>query len=832
MGPTSRAVVLVSACGLAVLLGAASSAAAAVRLGAAPALPEGAREAGAVAAATPMHITVTLQPRDPAGLASFATEVSTPGSPLYGDYITPAQFAQQFGATADDVQAVEASLRAHGLDPGTVSANSLSIPVDATAGQLSAAFSTSFSRVALPDGRTAVANQQAPSLGPGVASDVQAVLGLDTLSSAKPLLVRPHAATPLAAQARPHVVTGGPQPCSAATVAGEQQGGYTADQIASAYGMSGLYQSGGPGGASDEGAGQTVAILELEPYDFTDIEAFESCYAVNGQPVSPPIVNVPVDQGAGTGSGSGEAALDIENVIGLAPKANIRVYEGPNSGAGPYDTFSKIISEHAAQVVSASWGQCEPLEGSTVAHTENTLFQEAAAQGMSILSASGDDGSEDCYPFPPTLQVDDPASQPFVTGVGGTSLAGLGPRPTESAWNDGPTIGAGGGGISTFWSMPGYQSRAPSFLHVIGSGSSGSNCTASSGDCREVPDVSADGDPATGYMIYWNGTGAAAPGEPRGWQAVGGTSGAAPAWAALIALANASATCDGRAIGFANPALYQAAATAYSNDFNDVTSGDNDMTGLNAGMFPAGSGYDMASGLGTPNALPLAQSLCTDQITLSTPAAQRSTVRTAVSLQINAADTHGQAVTYGASGLPSGLTISGSSGKITGHPNKLGTSTVTVTVSDVMGTTAQTKFEWTIQGAPTLSHVSLSSVGAARPKLSFTLASGRGAPGVKTVDVTLPRGLHFTKSRSTATVTGRGGRHLKFTVALQHGSLVLKLRSAAEQVHVTVSSPRLAASGSLTAALARHQSTRVTLTVRASDADKLTTRLSKTIRPS
>ena len=82
----------------------------------------------------------------------------------------------------------------------------------------------------------------------------------------------------------------------------------------------------------------------------------------------------------------------------------------------------------------------------------------------------------------------------------------------------------------------------------------------------------------------------------------------------MIALANASATCDGRAIGFANPALYQAAATAYASDFNDVTSGDNDMTGLNAGMFPAGSGYDMASGLGTPNALPLAQSLCTDQI--------------------------------------------------------------------------------------------------------------------------------------------------------------------------------------------------------------------------
>jgi subtilase family serine protease len=829
MGRISRAGALISACGFAVLLGAASSADAAVRLGAAPALPAGARTVGAVAAVTPMHVTVTLQPQDPAGLESFATEVSTPGSPMYGHYIAPAQFAQQFGATADQVQAVESSLRAHGLDPGPVSTNSLSIPVDATAGALSQAFSTSFSRVALPDGTSAITNQRAPSLDAGVASHVQAVLGLDTLSTAKPLLVRPHATAAPAPQSKPHVVTGGPQPCIAASQAGASQGGYTADQIASAYGASGLYESGGPGGQPDEGAGQTVAILELESYDRGDIAAFEQCYGVNA-----PVANVPVDGGAGSGPGSGEAALDIENVIGLAPNASIAVFEGPNSGTGPYDTFNAIISQDAAQVVSASWGQCEPLEGFSQAAAENTLFQEAAAQGMSIVSASGDDGSEDCYPFPPTLQVDDPASQPFVTGVGGTSLTGLGSRPTESIWNDGPGVGAGGGGVSSFWSMPAYQLGAPSFLHVINSNSSRSNCSATSGDCREVPDVSADGDPATGYMIYWNGSGTApgVPPAPKGWQAVGGTSGAAPTWAALIALANASSTCNGRPIGFANPALYEAAATAYSRDFNDVTSGDNDMTGLNSGMFPGGSGYDMASGLGTPNASALAVSLCTDAIALSNPGPQRSTVRTAVSLQINAQDTHRLVVTYKAAGLPNGLTINSSSGKITGRPQKIATSTVTITVSDVMGTTTQTTFKWTIQGAPTLSHVSLSSVGAARPRLSFTVTSGRGAPELQSVNVALPRGLHFTKSRSTVTLTGRRGRQLKFTVSLQHGALVLKLRSASPQVDVTVSSPRIAASGGFTSALARHRATRVTLTVRVTDADKLITRLSAKTKPS
>ncbi|HEX4282183.1 MAG TPA: putative Ig domain-containing protein, partial [Solirubrobacteraceae bacterium] len=387
-------------------------------------------------------------------------------------------------------------------------------------------------------------------------------------------------------------------------------------------------------------------------------------------------------------------------------------------------------------------------------------------------------------------------------------------------------------GVSSFWKMPGYQAQAPSFLHVINGHSSGANCAASSGDCREVPDVSADGDPATGYMIYWNGSGDAGVTQPKGWQAVGGTSAAAPAWAALIALANASARCAGTPIGFANPALYYAAGSAYGSDFSDITSGNNDMTGLQGGLYPAGSGYDMATGLGSPNATALAQSLCTDAIALGNPGPQGSTVKKSVSLQINAADTRGAAVTYTATGLPSGLSINGSTGKITGTPRRIGKSTVTVVVADSVGSTAQTTFAWTIEGAPTISHVSLSSVGAGRPRMSFTVAAGRDEPGLKTVSVTLPRGLHFSKSRATVTVTGAKGQHLRFTTSLQHASLVITMRTAALQLRVTVSSPRLAASTGLTAAIARHQSSRLTLTVRLTDAGKLTTRLTSKTRPS
>lgn len=826
MRPSTRLATIACACAGAIALIAPGSAGA-TRLGSAPPLPRGARIAGAVSAGAPIHITVTLQPRDPAALEAFATAVSTPGSPQYRDYITPAQFAARFGAAPDAVAAVEASLRAHGLTPGAPAPNSLSIPVTATAGAVARAFDVSFAHVTLKNGATAIVNQQAPALDSNVAPDVQAVLGLDTLSQAKPLLVRAHAAT--AHTARPHVVTGGPQPCPAASSAGSSQGGLTADQIASAYGLSGLYASGASGGGADEGAGATVAVLELEPYDQSDIAAYEQCYGVNAL-----IANVPVDGGAGTGEGSGEAALDIENVIGLAPQAKVAVYEGPNSGSGPYDTFSRIISDHAAQVVTASWGQCELINGFNQASAENTLFQEAAAQGQSVFSASGDDGAQDCWsPTSPdlTAQVDDPASQPFVTGVGGTRIAALGPRPSETVWNDGQLAGATGGGISTFWKMPSYQLAAPSGLHVINGGSSGSPCGASAGDCREVPDVATDASPATGYVIYWNGSNSAVPAAPAGWQVVGGTSGAAPAWAALIALTNASSVCAGTAVGFANPALYNAAGNAYAADFNDTITGNNDMTGTNGGKFAAGPGYDMATGLGSPNGAALATTLCRDAISLANPGPQRSVLHMPVSVQIQASDTRGASVRFSATGLPAGLSINASTGKITGRPRHVGTSTVTVRAGDAAGATSSTSFPWTIQSKPTLSKLSLSGVLAARPKLSFVLSAGRRAPKLKTVNVALPRGLQFTRSRATVTVSGRAGRRVRYTVSLQHGTLVLKLKTAVQQVHVTIGYPRLKAGGSLVADLARRRASRVSFTFRATDALKRTTKLTTKVKP-
>ena len=460
-----------------------------------------------------------------------------------------------------------------------------------------------------------------------------------------------------------------------------------------------------------------MAVYELEPDDPSDIAAYQSCYGTHAA-----ISYVPVDAGAGTGPGSGEAALDIENLIGLAPNVNVLVYQGPNSnsgspGSGPYDTFSAIINQNRARVVTVSWGQCEMMLGQSDASAENTLFQQATIQGQSILAASGDSGAEDCDTGGALSQtqaaVDDPSSQPFVTGVGGTTLSALGPRPTEAAWNSGGTVlsgmlqpGATGGGISALWPMPSPQLDSAATLNVRTAQAAGSACGHPGGFCREVPDVAADGDPATGYLIYWNGKGEVT-GEPAGWQGIGGTSGASPLWAAMLALTDASRACSGAPVGYANPALYRAAGSAYGDDFNDVASGNNDFTGSNGGRYAAAPGYDPATGLGTPNAASLATALCANTIKITNPGPHQTTIHQSVSLSLHATSASGAPVTYAAAGLPPGLKLDASTGRVTGRPTRGGRYTVRVSARDSASQTAGASFVWTVSGLPTISRLSL-----------------------------------------------------------------------------------------------------------------------------
>jgi DNA-binding beta-propeller fold protein YncE len=601
-----------------------------VRIGSVPRSPAGSKVVGSTAGSTQIQATVTLNPQDPAALAAYATDVSTPGSSVYHQYLTVSQFAKRFGATSSHVQAVESTLRAEGLKVGTVTKNDLSIPVTGTAAQLGTAFSTSFHSVALKGGRKAFANTSAPEFPASVAGYVQGVVGLSNLAVPHALgIPHGHALRPKSAHVKSDILRpntapdpdGGPQPtCSVLTSNNTNGDGlHSDDEVATAYGFSGLY------GASDFGAGQTVAVYELEGNYPADIPEMESCYSLNGSSLSTSVTYQTVDGGPPApvaGSDGVETELDIENVVGFAPKANVIVYQGPNgtnaTTAGPYLTYSQIITQDIAQVITSSWGECEGDTDKADVNAENTLFQEAATQGQSVFAASGDLGSECDAPTTRTLYTDDPASQPYVTGTGATNLTNVGPPPTETVWNQFTSTNQGsneasGGGISDFWTMPSYQSNAPD---ISASGRSASPCAANTGStgdyCREVPDVTGNGGGTTGYLIYY-GSGT----SKDGWYAIGGTSAVAPLWAGFTALVNASSGCKGVPAGFLNPSLYSIAAnewtgTAYSADFYDVTSGDNNPLNYTTSGLPysAGLGYDMTSGLGSMNGTQLATALC------------------------------------------------------------------------------------------------------------------------------------------------------------------------------------------------------------------------------
>jgi len=795
-----------------------------------------------------MRITVALKPRNARALEAYAQAVSDPASPLYRQYLTPREFVSRFAPTAATVASVDHSLRAHGLTPGRASANGLSIPIEATGPAIEHAFSLSLARFRLSDGADVVMNTSAPAIDRRIAPAVESVVGLSGLqhwtsplerlaSSGSSRSYRDgssalSASGPTARNKRPLASTG-PQPCHAASATAPGQSAYTTDQVASAYGFSGLYQAG------DQGSGQTIAVYELESDAPSDIAAYQGCYGTKV-----PISYVPVDGGAGKGAGSGEAALDIEQLIGLAPGVRLIVYRGPNSnsdnpGSGPYDTFTKIIGQDRASVISNSWGECEAIEGPTDAAAENVLFEEAAAQGQTVISAAGDEGVQDCYNGSAhgntAMAVDDPASQPFVTGVGGTTMTAIGPPPTETVWDGALTdkgplaygIGAGGGGVSTLWAMPSYQLSAPPTLNVSEPAAQ-PQCHIAGGNCREVPDVSADADPATGYLIYFNGSDTMKR-YPSGWQGTGGTSGAAPVWAALFALADAQPACAGAPIGFANPTLYSAAGQAQASYFNDVTTGSNDLLNNTGTLYSAGPGYDMASGLGTPKAAALAPALCSLSLRVHNPGPQRTLLGTPAGLQIRTAGA-ATALRFTAKGLPSGLAIDQSTGVISGAAKRTGVFNVSISATNGTAAVGGAAFTWTVEGKPVVSHASLSKVSGGKPVLSLTVAAGADAPGLRTIALSLPADLRLSRHLQAVSVAAAANRPIAHRISGRRGTLTVTLQDAASRVRVVLGSGSVTPTASLMTSVRHGQDAKIGLGVEAIDQFGLRTSLPLAVR--
>jgi Pro-kumamolisin, activation domain/PASTA domain/IPT/TIG domain/Divergent InlB B-repeat domain len=592
-----------------------------------PLIPRGATELGQVSPSATVTGTVVLQPRDERALTHFVSQVTDKHSPLFHHYLAPGAFAGRFGPTPATIAAVKAQLQASGLTVTSVARDGLLIDFEAPAQRVETAFRTGLARYKLANGSIGQARTGPLEVPASIAKYVTSVVGLDTTVKLRPAGIlrtpssgrRTHLAAKAASFTHP---AGSPTACSDATAAAQEFGGLTDDQIANAYGTFGLY------GANDTGAGQHIAIFELEPFATSDLQAFDTCYfgATAGTAMLGRVHTINVDGGPKNGPGSGESILDIQDVSAFAPGANIDVYQAPNTTFASLDQYAQIVNDDIDQIVSTSWGICEQAiqQGSPgVQQAENLVFEQAAAQGQTVFSAAGDEGSNDCNAFrttspsSPVLSIDDPSSQPYVVAAGGTTMDNATQPASEHVWNDGAAWGAAGGGLSESWPMPTWQldSKVPGVnnpaaitaaktfesadLGDPGYAFCTSDNPAAPGTCRESPDVSAAADEFTGGVtIYIAAFG--------GWNTIGGTSSAAPMWAGMLAEVNESPTCQANnatknGVGFVNPLLYAVASnpTAYAASFNDIKTGNNDPYG-DSKLFQATTGYDMASGLGTP----------------------------------------------------------------------------------------------------------------------------------------------------------------------------------------------------------------------------------------
>ncbi|MFI0720643.1 protease pro-enzyme activation domain-containing protein [Streptomyces sp. NPDC021224] len=496
-----------------------------------PGLSSHAVRTGAVAAGDRISVAVSLTPRDSKALDAFVAQVSDPASASYGHYLTKAQFAARFGRSDADVKKVTDYLRAQGLTVGAVHSGNLLIDARGTAAQLQKAFGTTLSTWKdSASGRSFYANDAAPSLPGSLGALVSDVSGLNSRNQL-------HHQAPSAVAPR-----NGPG------------GGYTPAQIKGGYNVSGTYT----------GSGQQIALLEFDGFQQSNITTYDSHYGLGS---SAPTVQK-VSGGSGPlGGGQIEVELDIEVLNAIAPAAKVTVFEGPNSDAGEVDTYQAIV-DSGIPVTSISWGLAETERTSSNISAVDAVFAQGAAEGLSFFAASGDSGSDDAGNG--GTSVDYPASDPYVTGVGGTTLT----VTSANAWSRETAWSGGGGGKSGVFTIPSWQTPVQK---------------SQGGGKRQVPDVAALANPSPGVSIYSEGS----------WGQVGGTSAAAPEWAAFAALYNQQAAAAGKArLGFANPALYKASGTG----FHDVTSGSN-------GAYSAASGWDFTTGWGSYNAATLATKL-------------------------------------------------------------------------------------------------------------------------------------------------------------------------------------------------------------------------------
>ena len=492
-----------------------------------------------------INITFSLDFSNASRLNSLLSQIYTPGSSQYHHFLSPAQFYARFAPSSAAVTGLENYMNSYGAKTAGVLGDGTLVSFTATESQLHGALGVSFYSFSL-DGGNFYSSTGQPTLPYLIASTVSGIQGLqDYAVATHPALL------PSGDAAASPSVSVGPSPSAP----------YNPATIKEAYNFTGLYNSG------IDGSGVSVSIVTAYTFSNSTIQYFDSTFGIS------PYRVVQVMPFGVTSTLGLESTLDTEWMTAIVPGATVNVVIGPN----PYlQTFTKmfdyVVSNNLSSVMSTSWGT--PESGSSSVATpsstisaDNSIFKQAAAEGIGVTTASGDYGA---YDNTTQLTPDFPSSSPYVTGVGGTWLnlttsGGHIVRSSETGWSK------SGGGVSSYFPAPAYQSKLPGSMILTG---------------RGVPDVSFNAMPAAGYYVYYNGS----------WVIAGGTSFGAPIWSGILGLENQLRASAGEGnIGFANPALYSIALSAnYNIAFYDITQGYN-------GYYSAGPGYDLVTGLGVPD---------------------------------------------------------------------------------------------------------------------------------------------------------------------------------------------------------------------------------------
>ena len=505
----------------------------------------GARVQGRVDPQQRIAITVLVRPRAslPVQQSAFRQLLRLPIAQR--QYLSREEFASRHGADPTDLDKIEAFAHEHELTVVHRSVPERRMVLSGTFESLSQAFGVRLQRVSCQNQEYRM--RTGPVRVPvALAPIIEDVKGFDDRPQARAHFRRLTTPDKAGRKLRPR----------ASTTAGT----FTPVEIAKLYNF--------PTGA--DGKGECIALIELGGgYRTADLNAYFKALKLAG----PSVVAVSVDGGTNTpgGDADGEVMLDIEVAAAVAPKAKIAVYFAANTDQGFVDAIKTAVHDTTRKpsVISISWGGPEESYTSQSLRNYDAVFQEAAALGVTILVASGDNGSADVDPPDKKKRVDFPSASPLVLSCGGTSLKTNSAKnaiESESVWNNGAQGGASGGGVSTKYGLPSWQKAAK--VPKVGTRAG-----------RGIPDVAGDADPQTGYRVRVDGQD----------QVIGGTSAVAPLWAGLLALCNQQL---GKPAGFLNELLYTDATAQGS--FHDITAGNN--VGYRATL-----GWDACTGLGSPD---------------------------------------------------------------------------------------------------------------------------------------------------------------------------------------------------------------------------------------